>query len=157
NPKRPTPPLPQRTVAHEAHRESPVVGGPRTPDAQGPAPPSGLAGAAPTDIPHPTLEAKPPLRAPAFALRGPLPDDPVELWGMGIGACARQHRRRILVDNMPLLKGDNALALLQVAEELPPPAAGPQQELSTLLSTPWGQPVRVEIESLAPPGLPPAA
>src|SRR6185369_11034875 len=66
NPKRPTAPLPRRTIAHEAHRES--------------VPTSGSAVAGATDTPHPTLEAKPPLRAPAFALKGPLPDDPVKLW-----------------------------------------------------------------------------
>jgi hypothetical protein len=67
---------------------------------------------------------------------------------MVIGACATQHRMRMLVGNMKLLKVDNDLALLQVADELRPTAAGAQQELSNLLSTAWGQPVRVEIESL---------
>jgi hypothetical protein len=69
---------------------------------------------------------------------------------MVIGACATQHRMRMLVGNMKLLKVDNDLALLQVAEELRPTAANAQQELSALLSTAWGQTVRVEIESLAP-------
>ncbi len=69
---------------------------------------------------------------------------------MVIGACATQHRMRMLVGNMKLLKVDNDLALLQVAEELRPTAANAQQELSALLSTAWGQTVRVEIESLSP-------
>jgi hypothetical protein len=124
------PTAPPRTIPHESHRESP----------------------APTShAPHPTsLDTKPQHRAPTFALKGPLPDDPLKLWEMVIGACATQHRMRMLVGNMKLLKVDNDLALLQVAEELRPTAASAQQELSALLSTAWGQTVRVEIESLSP-------
>jgi hypothetical protein len=57
---------------------------------------------------------------------------------------------RMLVGSMKLLRVDNDLATLQVAEEMRPAAATAQQDLSTLLSTAWGQPVRVEIESLPP-------
>jgi hypothetical protein len=98
-----------------------------------------------------SIEPKPPPRAPTLtALKGPLPDDPVKLWELVIGACATQHRMRMLVGNMKLLKVDNDLALLQVPEELHPTAATAQQDLSNLLSTAWGQQVRVEIESLPP-------
>jgi hypothetical protein len=109
------------------------------------------------------VEVKPPISS-VTPLRGPLPDDPVELWSMVINASQKQHRMRLLVGNLRLVSKDDERAVLAVSDEMRTAALSAERDLCTLLSVAWGQNLKIELtsasgerlESTAPPPSPAA-
>jgi hypothetical protein len=97
----------------------------------------------PKPAPPAAVEPKNPL-ASATRLNGPLPSDPVKLWELVVGACASQHRMRMLVGNIKLIAKEEDRAILEVRSDLRTAAQSAERDLAALLSNAWGQDIKID-------------